>query len=85
MPESKKRKTTPYTPPTGKGSKTPVKIDGSRWVAPVMIALFVIGLLWIVVWYIAPDNALMGSLAGWNVAIGFVFIGAGFILSTRWR
>jgi hypothetical protein len=85
MPESKKRKTTPYIPPTGKGSKIPVKIDGSRWIAPVMIALFVIGLLWIVVWYIAPDNPLMGPLAGWNVAIGFAFIGAGFILSTRWR
>ena len=50
-----------------------------------MVAMFVIGLLWIVVWYIAPNNPLMGPLAGWNVAIGFVFIAVGFFLATKWR
>lgn len=86
MPESSRRKKDAYTPPPEKRrGKTPVRIDGSRWLAPLMIAFFVIGLLWIVAWYIAPNNPLMGALAGWNVAIGFAFIGLGFILSTKWR
>ncbi len=92
MPESRRRKKSAYTPPPQKksdsdtpASRVPVKLDGARWIAPVMVALFIIGLLWIVIWYIAPDNPLMGPLAGWNVAIGFVFIAGGFILATKWR
>lgn len=91
MPESRRRKKKAYTPPPeGKSgsasvSRTPVRIDGARWIAPVMVAMFVIGLLWIVVWYISPENPIMGPLAGWNVAVGFVFIAIGFILSTKWQ
>lgn len=90
MPESRRRKKQAYTPPTKPGeqqvpSRVPVKLDGARWIAPVMVACFLIGLLWIVVWYIEPTNPLMNSLAGWNVAVGFVFIAVGFYLSTKWQ
>ena len=90
MPESRRRKKAAYTPPPQKEgssspSRVPVKLDGARWIAPAMVTMFIIGLLWIVIWYIAPDNPIMGPLAGWNVAIGFVFIAIGFILSTKWR
>lgn len=86
MPESRKRdQKAAYTPPKGKTDKTPVKLDSPRWLVVAMVACFVFGLLWIVVWYIAPSNPVMGPLAGWNVAIGFVFIAIGFVLSTRWR
>ena len=86
MPESSKRKKQAYTPPPEKKlRKSPVRVEGSRWLPIVMIALFVIGLLWIVVWYIAPTNPVMVNLAGWNVAVGFAFIGVGFVLSTRWK
>ncbi len=91
MPESSRRKKSAYTPPPqkdsekGSPSRVPVKLDGARWIAPAMVTMFVIGLLWIVIWYIAPDNPITGPLAAWNVAIGFVFIAVGFILSTKWR
>lgn len=91
MPESSRRKKKAYTPPPAKSgaeeapSRIPVKISGARWVAPVMVAFFLIGLLWIVVWYIAPDNPLMASLGSLNVAVGFVFIAAGFYLATKWQ
>lgn len=91
MPESRRRKKSAYTPPPEKASseesqkRVPVRIGGSRWLAPLMVAMFVIGLAWIVVWYISPENPVMGPLAGWNVAIGFVFIGIGFLLSTKWE
>lgn len=90
MPESRRRKKAAYTPPPEKAgasspSRVPVKLDGARWIAPAMVTMFIIGLLWIVIWYIAPENPIMGPLAGWNVAIGFVFIAIGFVLSTKWR
>ena len=91
MPESRRRKKSAYTPPSEKVSseesqkRVPVRIGGSRWLAPVMVAMFIIGLAWIVIWYISPENPVMGPLAGWNVAIGFVFIGIGFLLSTKWE
>lgn len=85
MPESQRRKKAPYTPPPEARQTKPVRLDSPRWLAPAMVALFLIGLSWIVVWYIAPNNPLMGSLSGWNVAIGFAFIIGGFLLSTKWR
>jgi hypothetical protein len=48
-----------------------------------MVAFFVIGLAWMVSYYLALP--LLSSLGGWNVLVGFGFIGAGFVLSTRWR
>lgn len=85
MPESKGRKKDAYVPPPAK--KDPVKLGPSRWVAPTMVACFIIGLAWIVVFYLAgneiPVMKDIGNL--WNVIIGFGFIGAGFIVATRWR
>jgi hypothetical protein len=50
-----------------------------------MVALFAIGLLWIVVWYLAPNMPVIKELGNWNMAVGFVFIIGGFLMSTRWR
>ena len=48
--------------------RTPVKIGSPRWVAPTMIALFVLGLLWVCAWYIAPDAPILSDLGFWNNA-----------------
>ena len=90
MPESKRRKKkSTYTPNVSgtSASTTPVKIGPSPWVAPLMVACLLIGLLWIVVFYLAGnDISFMRSIGNLgNVAIGFGFIGVGFFLSTRWR
>lgn len=66
-------------------NKKPVRIGSPRWVVPLMLALFGIGLLWIIVYYIVPDAPFMASLSYWNVAIGFVLISLGFVVSTKWK
>ncbi len=88
MPVSRKRKKTAYTPPTS--STGPAKKGPSpRWLAPLMLVLFGIGVLWLVVFYITQGR--MGGLpyaSGWdiwNLLVGFGFIIAGFGLSTQWR
>jgi hypothetical protein len=61
--------------------------DSPRWLAPVMIANFLIGLFWIVVYYIATMNGKPYplDLGNWNMAIGFTFVAIGFSLATKWR
>lgn len=65
--------------------RKPVRLDSPRWLAPVMVTSFLIGLVWIVAYYIAPDAPVISSLGWWNVLIGFGFFALGFILSTRWK
>ena len=85
MPESKKRKKTVYTPPTPVGG---VKKKGPSpiWLAPLMLTLFLIGIIWLVVFYlVGEDMPFVGDLGNSNLLIGFGFIIAGFGLSTQWR
>jgi NAD/NADP transhydrogenase beta subunit len=83
VPESRIRRKKPYTP---ESAKDPMKIGSPAWLAPVMVSCFVLGLLWIVVYYIAgADMPGMSALGWWNIVVGFALIGVGFVLSTRWR
>jgi hypothetical protein len=85
MPESKKRKKAAYTPPVPAGGVAK-KGPSPVWLAPLMLALFLIGILWLVVYYLAgPDMPFVGKYNNWNLLIGFGFIIGGFGLSTQWR
>jgi hydrogenase-4 membrane subunit HyfE len=55
------------------------------WFLPVMVGLMVIGLVWIVVFYITQGSFPIGSLNNWNLLIGFALLMAGFFMTTRWR
>ena len=90
MPKSKVRKKSAYTPPegvaAGRGGQAKALQPSPRWYAPVMVTLMVLGLLWIVVYYVAGDRIpFMVSLSAWNFAIGFGLMVAGLIMSMRWR
>ncbi len=64
---------------------TPEPTESPRWLAPVMLAAFLLGLAWIVVYYITQTKYPIPNLGAWNMGIGFVFVGIGFSLATRWR
>ena len=59
--------------------------ESPKWLAPVMVGLFVVGLLWIVIFYISQTAYPIPGIRAWNMVVGFAFIGAGFSLATRWR
>jgi hypothetical protein len=45
-----------------------------------------LGLLWIVVFYVAGESIpFMSGLNAWNFAIGFGLMVAGLVMSMRWR
>ena len=87
MPVSRKRKKAAYTPtPTATGPKK--RGPSPVWLAPLMLALFAIGVLYLVTFYITEGDMplpFVNDLGNGNLLVGFGFIIAGFALSTQWR
>lgn len=84
MPESKSRKKATFTPPAEKAAPKP----SPRWWVPVMLGLMILGLVWIVTFYIARAanyGDLPLPIGSWNLAVGAALIIAGFSMTTRWR
>ena len=50
-----------------------------------MLGLMILGLVWIVVTYLTQSQYPIPGINQWNLLIGFVFIIAGFGMTTRWR
>jgi hypothetical protein len=60
-------------------------LESPAWLAPVMIANFLIGLFWIVIFYVSETRYPIPGIGAWNMIVGFTFIGIGFSLATKWR
>ncbi len=83
MPESKGRdKPTTFTPPPR--SKR-VQVGNPVWFVPVMLTLMVLGLIWVVTFYITSQQYPVPSLGRWNLGVGFGLMLTGFAMTTRWR
>lgn len=56
------------------------------WYKSIMFGLLILGLIWIMVFYLAPGGQFpIPGIGGWNIIIGFGFAMIGFIMMTRWR
>jgi Cell division protein CrgA len=83
VPKSRVRKKTVYTPPPSKSVRKKVS---PPWVGPTIVACLVVGLAWIVAYYLAGGSIPgLSALGAWNLVVGFGFIIAGVVLSTRWH
>jgi hypothetical protein len=65
--------------------REPVEMESPSWLAPTMVAAFLIGLVWIVIFYVTTTSYPIPGIGAWNMVVGFGFIGVGFALATRWR
>ena len=59
--------------------------ESPSWLAPVMVANFLVGLIWIVIFYVSQTVYPISGIGAWNMIIGFSFIAVGFSLATKWR
>jgi hypothetical protein len=51
-----------------------------------MCTCWIVGLLWIVTFYIAGDRlGVLSALGNWNLLIGMGLIALGFVFATRWE
>lgn len=55
------------------------------WYVPVMVGLMIIGLVWIVTYYLTAAEFPVRSWGNWNLGAGFGLIIAGFLMTTNWH
>lgn len=81
MPESKFRRKA-----TGERSRTAAASGPNpTWYKVVMFGLMIVGLLWIITYYISESRFPIATLGSWNIMIGFGIAIVGFLMTTRWR
>ncbi len=84
VPESKGRDKPAYTPPPRAAQK--VDEPNPRWFQPVMFGLMLLGLIWVVTYYLSGVHQYpVPQLERWNLGVGFGMMIAGFMMTTRWK
>jgi len=63
------------------------RFSGTRdWVPYVFVPLGLLGVLWLLVYYVAGNRVPgMDVLGNWNFLIGIALIASAFIVSTAWK
>lgn len=81
MPKSRTRAKAVYTPPP-RSARAKVS---PRWLAPTMVGSAVLGLIWIIMYYISNQSLPVGAMGAWNLVVGFGFIVGALALATKWH
>ncbi|MBP2436869.1 cell division protein CrgA [Microbacterium amylolyticum] len=55
------------------------------WFLPVMVSFFLLGLAWILVFYLSGAQYPVPGINYWNLAIGGGLAMIGLLMATRWR
>jgi hypothetical protein len=90
VPESRTRKTAVEKQKLkAQRESRPKKIKppaSRRWVPPTFIAVGLLGVAWLITYYIAGTQIpLMDMLGNWNILIGMGGMAAAFVIATLWR
>lgn len=92
MPKSKVRKKSdaPVLQRTDLGTSSRALAPSPRWYPIVMVAVLLIGLAWMLVYYLTssgtdPHVPGMASLGAWNFAVGFGIMLVGLGMAVKWR
>lgn len=81
MARAKPQTQTDRTDSARSGSRTPNPV----WFKPVMFGFMLIGLAWIIVFYVSQSQFPIPDLGAWNILVGFGIAFVGFLMTTRWR
>ena len=90
MPESKVRKSTEDKKKVRKATQPKpqrIKAPGSRrWVPPTFITVGLLGVAWLITYYVAGQYIpFMSDLGNWNILIGMGGMAAAFGIATLWK
>jgi len=70
----------PVTSTPGEPGPNPV------WFKPIMFGFMLVGLVWIIVFYVSGGTQLpIPQLGSGNILVGFGIMFVGFLMTTRWR
>jgi hypothetical protein len=90
VPESRVRKsadTKKKQKATAEAKPKKIKAPSSRrWVPPTFITVGLLGVAWLIVFYIAGAQIpFMAALGNWNILIGMGGMAAAFGIATLWK
>jgi hypothetical protein len=55
------------------------------WFKPIMFGFMLVGLVWILTFYVSAGLFPIPSVGALNIVIGFALMFIGFLMTTRWR
>ncbi len=70
------------------GARPGTPLGRGRGVVVGMLTCFLVGLLWIIVYYITSQDAsvpLIRELGNYNLLVGISFMAVGFVYATHWE
>ncbi len=87
MPKSRVRKKKVYTPPA---ELRPVQTAATKrpspmWVPILAVGLILIGICWLVIFYLSQGEWPIKDLRYWNLGIGFGALVGSLLVLSRWR
>jgi hypothetical protein len=92
LPKKRSLKLPKRKPKVAKVAKTKNSEDALNpvWFKPVMFGFMIVGLFWIITYYVTSAQYPLGAgaplnLENWNILIGFGIAMVGFMMSTRWK
>lgn len=90
MPESRTRKTADDKQKLkAQRAARPQKVkapSSRRWVPPTFITVGLLGVAWLITYYVAGTTIpYMSDLGNWNILIGMGGMAAAFGIATLWR
>ncbi|WP_111720296.1 cell division protein CrgA [Homoserinimonas sp. OAct 916] len=78
------RTTTPQ-PDRNEAARSKHDQPNAVWFKPVMFGFMLVGLAWIIVFYVSNSQYPVPALGSWNILVGFGIAFVGFLMTTRWR
>ena len=85
MPESKPRRKNKTQAETERQRTHSIDAPMPGWYKPVMFGLMLLGLVWIIVYYISQTLFPSPNIGGWNIVVGFGIAMVGFFMTTGWK
>jgi hypothetical protein len=77
--------------PTNNKPETPREVRAGDdapnpiWFKPIMFGLMLLGLVWIISFYVSAGAFPIASIGNMNILVGFGIMFVGFLMTTRWR
>lgn len=72
----------------GSAAHPSTPLGRGRGVVVGMLGSFLVGVLWIIVYYVTASNLtlpLLADLAQYNLVVGIGFMAVGFVYATHWK
>jgi hypothetical protein len=80
-----KDRTKPARRPRADSLDTARDAPNPVWFKPLMFGFMIVGLIWVIVFYVSQGTLPVPALHSLNILVGFGIMFIGFLMTTQWR